>query len=97
MDGARQVLQPIQFELQLFSSGRCEPVRLFIARGVFQLESLDPAILEEPSESAEERAGAQADASLADRFDIFDQRITMTRRLRETHQDEKNRLRDGFV
>ena len=92
MDGAREVLQPIQFELQLFSSGRGEPVRLLVARGVFELEALDPAILEEPPESAEQRAGAQADAAFADHFDIFDQGITVARHFRETHEDVQHGL-----
>ena len=87
MDGARQVFQPVQFELQLFSSRRCEPVGLLVARGVLHLEALDPAILEEPPESAEQRAGAQADAAFADHFDIFDQGITVARHFRETHED----------
>ena len=60
------------------------------------LRALDPPIFKKPSNCAEKGAGAQSYTAVAERFDVFDKRVSVPRLNCQAHQDEKNRLCQRF-
>ena len=62
---AGQLLQPLYFEFELPAAFAGQTIRLFVARCVVLLETLDPPFVQEPAQRAIQRARAQADTLTA--------------------------------
>src|ERR1035441_8109862 len=88
----REMLHAADFELQVSASARCQAIRLAAPRRVLFFDSLDPFILEQPSQRAVERARAQHDAPIAHLLDVLQYRIPMPRLFRQTKKDEQHGL-----
>jgi hypothetical protein len=72
--------------LQLFSSGRGQPVGLFFTRSVWLFEALNPLVFKQPAQSAIERTGAHPDAAATQSFDVLQKRVAMAGLICETQQ-----------
>jgi hypothetical protein len=67
---------------------------LFLPRSVFLFETLDPQIFEKPAKSPVQRACAQTHSTIAERFNVLDQRIPVARLVRKTQKNQEDRLRE---
>ncbi len=65
---------------------------MLVPRCIFLLEALDPFIIEEPTNCAVERSGAEADAAVAESFDIFHEGVSVPRLAREAGENQEDRL-----
>ena len=83
-------------DLQLPAARRRQPIGLLLARGVFLLEALDPAVLEQPPQRAKQRAGAHADAAAAQYLDVLDQRVAVAGMIGQAGENQQDRLGEGL-
>jgi hypothetical protein len=87
-----EVFHPVDFGLKLPPSCRCEAVTLLVPRGVLEVHRLDPAALQKTADCSEQRARAHPDASTAQCFDVFQQRVSMARLIGQTGQYQNHGL-----
>jgi hypothetical protein len=90
--GSRQLSHSVQLGLELAETFRSKFVILFASRSVVLLRALDPTTFKKSSNRSEEGTGAQPHTTVAETFDVFDERISMTGLICEAHQDQKYRL-----
>jgi hypothetical protein len=90
-----ELFEAAGFRLQIAASERSEAVGLFAARGVLVGEALNPFVFEEPMERAVERAGAKADAAVAQAFGVLEDGVAVAGLGGEAKEDEQDGLAYG--
>src|SRR5712671_5803671 len=88
--GARQLLHARQFSRQTPAPFGRQAVGLLLSGGVGLVEAFDPAVLEEPAKRAVEGPRANADAAAAERLDVLDERVSVSRLPREAGEDQED-------
>jgi hypothetical protein len=82
----------LQLQLQLTAPFAGKSVGLFLPRFVAFIEGFDPLVLQEPSQRAIERTGAQSNPPIAESVDILDQGISVFGLVRQADQNQEHRL-----
>jgi len=87
-----EMFHPAYFELQISASPRRQAISLPAARTVLFFEALDPLFIQQTAQRAIERPGAEPHTSVAHLLNIFKNRVSMPRLLRQTEKNEQDGL-----